>query len=52
MTECYDYLFEVAVKMRQLNLDPGNVPPDSEYKDQVEDGDVNRCHHTHERPRL
>ncbi|KAJ3218437.1 hypothetical protein HK099_005075 [Clydaea vesicula] len=32
MTECYDYLFEIAVKMKKLNLDPTEVPKDSEYK--------------------
>lgn len=26
MCECYDYLFDVAVKMRQLGLDPAAVP--------------------------
>ncbi|TPX49807.1 methylthioribulose 1-phosphate dehydratase [Synchytrium endobioticum] len=34
MTECYDYLFEIAVKMQQLNMDPAMVPHDSEYRDQ------------------
>ena len=29
--ECYDYLFDVAVRMRQLGLDPNHVPEDSEY---------------------
>jgi hypothetical protein len=31
MTECYDYLFEIAVKMRSVGLDPSEVPRDSEY---------------------
>ncbi|KAJ3345982.1 hypothetical protein HDU91_007172, partial [Kappamyces sp. JEL0680] len=31
MTECYDYLFEIAVKMRSIGLDPAHVPEDSEY---------------------
>ncbi|CAN8027205.1 unnamed protein product [Ixodes persulcatus] len=26
MCECYDYLFDVAVKMRQLGMDPAEVP--------------------------
>jgi methylthioribulose-1-phosphate dehydratase len=26
MCECYDYLFELAVEMRRLGLDPGQVP--------------------------
>ncbi|KAJ2657166.1 Methylthioribulose-1-phosphate dehydratase [Coemansia sp. RSA 1200] len=26
MTECYDYLFELAVKMKQLGIDPSHVP--------------------------
>ncbi|KAJ2380125.1 Methylthioribulose-1-phosphate dehydratase [Coemansia sp. RSA 2559] len=26
MAECYDYLFELAVKMRQLGIDPNHVP--------------------------
>ncbi|KXS10199.1 Methylthioribulose-1-phosphate dehydratase [Gonapodya prolifera JEL478] len=32
MTECYDYLFEITVKMRQMGLDPAHVPEDSEYR--------------------
>ncbi|KAJ3031181.1 UNVERIFIED_CONTAM: Methylthioribulose-1-phosphate dehydratase [Siphonaria sp. JEL0065] len=32
MTECYDYLFEIGVKMRLAGLDPEMVPDDSEYK--------------------
>lgn len=28
MCECYDYLFEIAVKMRQLGLDPAKRPPE------------------------
>lgn len=31
MTECYDYLFEIAVKMWSVGLDPAKVPEDSEY---------------------
>ena len=27
MAECYDYLFECYVKMRQIGLDPAHVPP-------------------------
>ena len=30
--ECYDYLFEIAVKMRAAGLDPALCPPDSEYR--------------------
>lgn len=26
MCECYDYLFEIAVKMKQLGLDPAQAP--------------------------
>jgi ribulose-5-phosphate 4-epimerase/fuculose-1-phosphate aldolase len=26
MCECYDYLFEIAVKMKQLGLDPTKAP--------------------------
>jgi hypothetical protein len=26
MCECYDYLFEIAVRMRMVNLDPAEVP--------------------------
>ncbi|KAJ2557277.1 Methylthioribulose-1-phosphate dehydratase [Coemansia sp. RSA 1933] len=26
MAECYDYLFELAVKMKQLGIDPSHVP--------------------------
>ena len=36
MTECYDYLFELAIKMRGLGLDPAEVPADSEYKNCLE----------------
>ncbi|RKO84885.1 class II aldolase/adducin N-terminal, partial [Blyttiomyces helicus] len=32
MCECYDYLFEIFVKMRSIGLDPAAVPEDSEYK--------------------
>ncbi|KAI8894999.1 class II aldolase/adducin N-terminal [Globomyces pollinis-pini] len=31
MTECYDYLFEIGVKMKGVGLDPSEVPQDSEY---------------------
>jgi methylthioribulose-1-phosphate dehydratase len=26
MCECYDYLFEIYVKMKQMGLDPAAVP--------------------------
>lgn len=29
MTECYDYLFEIAVKMKTVGIDPA-VKPESE----------------------
>lgn len=29
MTECYDYLFEIAVKMKTIGIDPA-VKPESE----------------------
>jgi methylthioribulose-1-phosphate dehydratase len=32
MTECFDYLFEIAVKMKNIGLDPSKVPENSEYK--------------------
>lgn len=32
MAECYDYLFEIAVKMRSIGLDPAAIPADSEYR--------------------
>ncbi|KAJ3323318.1 hypothetical protein HDU93_002947, partial [Gonapodya sp. JEL0774] len=38
MTECYDYLFEIAVKMRQMGIDPEKVPEDSEYRHLTEAG--------------
>ncbi|KAJ3371879.1 hypothetical protein GGF31_002539 [Allomyces arbusculus] len=31
MTECYDYLFEMAVKMKLAGLDPTKVPEDEAY---------------------
>jgi methylthioribulose-1-phosphate dehydratase len=34
MTECYDYLFELAVRMRQQGMDPGQVPANSLYKNE------------------
>lgn len=37
MCECYDYLFEIAIKMKQLGLDPSKVPENSEYKDLVKE---------------
>ncbi|TPX36700.1 methylthioribulose 1-phosphate dehydratase [Synchytrium microbalum] len=36
MTECYDYLFEIAVKMKTLGMDPALIPTDSEYKHEHE----------------
>ncbi|XP_004348773.1 hypothetical protein CAOG_02023 [Capsaspora owczarzaki ATCC 30864] len=36
MSECYDYLFEIAVKMRLAGLDPSLVPADSEYASLVQ----------------
>jgi methylthioribulose-1-phosphate dehydratase len=33
MCECYDYLFEIAVKMKQMGMDPNKVPENSPYKD-------------------
>ncbi|KAI9092886.1 class II aldolase/adducin N-terminal [Phlyctochytrium arcticum] len=35
MTECYDYLFEIAVKMKLAGIDPEIVPEDSEYRELV-----------------
>jgi methylthioribulose-1-phosphate dehydratase len=31
MCECYDYLFEIAVKMKQFGLDPTKKPENSIY---------------------
>jgi methylthioribulose-1-phosphate dehydratase len=31
IAECYDYLFEIAVKMKQFGLDPSQKPVDSPY---------------------
>jgi len=31
MCECYDYLFEIAIKMKQVNLDFSKVPKGSPY---------------------
>ncbi|KAF9437833.1 hypothetical protein BGZ76_010918 [Entomortierella beljakovae] len=31
MTECYDYLFEIAVKMKSIGIDPAEKPADSQY---------------------
>ncbi|KAJ3113508.1 hypothetical protein HDU96_003331 [Phlyctochytrium bullatum] len=31
MSECYDYLFEIAVKMKNAGLDPSEEPKDSAY---------------------
>lgn len=31
MCECYDYLFEIAVKMRSIGLDPNKKPENSPY---------------------
>eukprot|EP00158_Paraphelidium_tribonemae_P005248 Partr_v1_DN27242_c0_g1_i5_m38757 putative Catalyzes the dehydration of methylthioribulose-1- phosphate (MTRu-1-P) into 2,3-diketo-5-methylthiopentyl-1- phosphate (DK-MTP-1-P) len=31
MAECYDYLFECAVKMHQLGIDPSEIPRNSPY---------------------
>lgn len=27
MSECYDYLFEIAVKMKSIGIDPAMKPP-------------------------
>jgi len=32
MCECYDYLFQIALKMKKLGLDPAQKPPNSPYK--------------------
>lgn len=32
MVECYDYLFELAIKMHSAGIDPSQVPPTSEYQ--------------------
>ncbi|KAF9202168.1 hypothetical protein BGZ49_007640 [Haplosporangium sp. Z 27] len=31
MAECYDYLFEIAVKMKSIGIDPAEKPVDSPY---------------------
>jgi methylthioribulose-1-phosphate dehydratase len=31
MCECYDYLFEIAVKMKEIGLDPTKKPENSPY---------------------
>ncbi|KAG0006372.1 hypothetical protein BGZ80_000797 [Entomortierella chlamydospora] len=31
MAECYDYLFEIAAKMKSIGLDPAEKPTDSPY---------------------
>lgn len=31
MAECYDYLFELAVMMKKMGIDPEAVPEDSKY---------------------
>jgi|ERR1700730_6568293 ribulose-5-phosphate 4-epimerase/fuculose-1-phosphate aldolase len=33
MTECYDYLFQIACQMKQHGVDPSAIPRDSEYYD-------------------
>jgi methylthioribulose-1-phosphate dehydratase len=38
MCECYDYLFEIAVKMRAVNIDPAKMPDDSEYRNEERKG--------------
>jgi len=35
MAECYDYLFEIALKMKQCGLDPAKVPENSPYRSPV-----------------
>ncbi|KAJ1565742.1 hypothetical protein HK096_010877 [Nowakowskiella sp. JEL0078] len=35
MNECYDYLFEIGVKMKLAGLDPSKVPEDSEYRSEL-----------------
>ncbi|KAI7861356.1 methylthioribulose-1-phosphate dehydratase [Spinellus fusiger] len=36
MTECYDYLFEMAVKMKSLGLDPAATPEGAEDREAAE----------------
>jgi len=33
MAECYHYLFELAIKLKQLGIDPSLCPEDSPYKE-------------------
>ena len=35
MCECFDYLFEIAVKMKLAGLDPTVVPANSEYRNKL-----------------
>lgn len=37
MCECYDYLFEMAVSMRQLGIDPAELPADHNALVQLEE---------------
>ena len=38
MCECYDYLFEIAVKMHAVGIDPALMPADSEYANEERRG--------------
>ena len=38
MCECYDYLFEMYVKMKAIGMDPAKMPEDSEYRNEVRHG--------------
>ncbi len=31
MCECYDYLFEIAVKMKSMGMDPNQKPENARY---------------------
>ncbi len=35
MCECYDYLFEIAVQMKQIGLDCSEIPEASEYRHEM-----------------
>lgn len=32
MAECYDYLFQISIKMKKMGLQPHAIPPNSDYR--------------------
>lgn len=38
MSECYDYLFDIVIQMKNLGINPTSTPADYELKYQEQNG--------------